>query len=312
MKRALVPYLFAILCLLGSVMAEAKSPTDGLSPAWNMSFPDTEFDGSISFLFKARNSGRAVCLFRCGPDKTAYAVEVEARDTEFGDTYWTPSAVYTLYRFDNDTQPRALAEQTVSGDVVAAGLKIYQDFYGLRFTGINGERLFQYMDHGIPPLYPGTKLEVFTERNVKIERITDGLVPYPEREVYPVDIAAVDTIGTPYSGTWKYLDRITPAGKVILGGKYSLAICPDPDTPGDYIAVYTDGARVDSMFWHPGDIKARLLATPFEGHYNVVWYDSRRRHLDDEVSATFETADILRIDFPLLSTQLRFYRTSTN
>lgn len=308
MKLTVIPFLFILLCI-STATAKAASPTDGLKSVWVKELPDTEFDGSVSFLFKARSSGRAVCLFRCGTDKTTYAIEVNTRDTGIGDDYWTPSALYTLYKYNTENDPEVLAKQNLRGDVVAAGLKIYQGFYGLRFTGIDGKQLFEYTDQEISPLCPGTKLEVFTERNVTIERTTVGFIPYPEREVYPIDINAVDTTNAPYSGTWKYLDRVMPAGKVILAGKYGLQLCPDPDSPGDYIAVYTDSARVDDQFWRTGDIKARLHATPFEGHFNVVWYDSRRRRLDDEVSATFETADVLRIDFPLLSTQLRFYRT---
>lgn len=108
----------------------------------------------------------------------------------------------------------------------------------------------------------------------------------------------------PPAGYWKYLDRDCDAQYARLGGEYRLAIVPDCDTD-DFIIIYLDGAVTYTSVWQEGMIKGRLSPTPFEGHYDLIWYDAMMLPHSAECSATLEQPAILRLDMPLLKAKIR-------
>lgn len=105
-------------------------------------------------------------------------------------------------------------------------------------------------------------------------------------------------------GYWRYLDRDCNPDYARLGGNYSLAIVPD-EKPGDFLIIYLGGAVTEASHWLPGMTKGRLMATPFEGHYDLVWYDATMTPYSAECSATLEQPMVLRLDLPLLKASLR-------
>lgn len=105
-------------------------------------------------------------------------------------------------------------------------------------------------------------------------------------------------------GFWLYLDRNNDPQYCRLGGKYRLAIVANET--GQYDIIYVSGAETSASEWQTGMLKGKLIPTKFIGHYNLVWNDSRLNSYDNECSATVEQESIIRFDFPLLHSSIRF------
>ncbi len=121
------------------------------------------------------------------------------------------------------------------------------------------------------------------------------------------------------SGRWRFLDRDTDSRWAEPGGRYRLAIVPHEDgrvkaalnSEGqipEYDVIYVGGAESNSRRWQPGMVKAHLYATPFAGHYEVVWYDAFYEDMGEEVTADLTDGAILTFSFPLYRAKLRFAR----
>lgn len=108
----------------------------------------------------------------------------------------------------------------------------------------------------------------------------------------------------PVVGFWKYLDRDNDHMYARMGGEYNIAVTPNES--GSFDIIYLGGARVNASEWKPGMIKGRLIPTIFTDHYDLNWYDASMRPIDRECSATIEQGAILRLDFPLLKTSIRY------
>lgn len=111
----------------------------------------------------------------------------------------------------------------------------------------------------------------------------------------------------PMEGVWRYLDRENDESRARLGGNYSLIIIGNGN---GYDLLYHDGARVNAAQWKPLMLKGTLAVTPFQRHYNLVWYDSMMDRLDEETHATLSEEGILSLEFPLYHSRLRFYKAA--
>lgn len=109
-------------------------------------------------------------------------------------------------------------------------------------------------------------------------------------------------------GIWNYLDRDNDSRYCRLGGDYRIAIIDDGH--GGFDIIYLDGARTGAAGWTPGMRKGHLHPTPFKNHYDLVWYDASMNAIQCEASATMEQDAILRFDFPLLKSSVRFARVA--
>lgn len=105
-------------------------------------------------------------------------------------------------------------------------------------------------------------------------------------------------------GFWKYLDRDNDPRYCRPGGTYTLAFVADNN--GGYDIIYIDGAETSASLWREGMIKGHLEPTRFKNHYNVKWIDATLNEISDECSATIEQGAIVRFDFPMLKTAIRF------
>lgn len=115
-----------------------------------------------------------------------------------------------------------------------------------------------------------------------------------------------DPASEPPEGIWIYLDRNNDPDFARPGGDYRLAIVRSTDSPG-FDIIYLSGASVGSRLWTPGMKKGHLSPTTFSGHYNLTWFDSTMQRIDSECSASLEASStILRLDFPLLKSSMRF------
>lgn len=108
-------------------------------------------------------------------------------------------------------------------------------------------------------------------------------------------------------GCWQYLDRNTDAAYIRPGGNYTIAIVPSPDDDdGSLLIIYLEGAQTNCGKWPRGQLKGKLHPTIFRDHYDLIWYDAELRPIADESSASLEGTKILRLDFPLHKSSIRF------
>ncbi|MBD5312123.1 MAG: hypothetical protein HDS13_08235 [Bacteroides sp.] len=108
-----------------------------------------------------------------------------------------------------------------------------------------------------------------------------------------------------YEGYWQMFDSEFDEDLLRSGGDYRLILVAEND---GYDMVYSDGARINPGFWQPGMIKGRLEGTPFEGIYNVIWYDAEGHLMDYGLKAQFESDNTLSIQFPYQSSRIRLQR----
>lgn len=111
----------------------------------------------------------------------------------------------------------------------------------------------------------------------------------------------------PREHIWTYLDRNTDPQKCEPGGRYTIATVKDDC--GGYLIVYLDGADYARGEWEPLQIKGRLRPTVFRDHFDLEWYDTRRRVVAAEANASVTTSgSVLELNFPLLNSSMRFSR----
>lgn len=120
-------------------------------------------------------------------------------------------------------------------------------------------------------------------------------------------IAHVRASSDPVEGLWTYLDRDIDPSQAELSGNYSLATIARGD--GAYDIVYLSGAKAYIEQWKPLHVKGRLTPTIFEHHFDLQWRTANGKTLREDTSATLELdGTVLRLDFPLAKSSLRFRR----
>lgn len=104
----------------------------------------------------------------------------------------------------------------------------------------------------------------------------------------------------PVTGLWRYFDRDSNPDYTTGMLDYKIAVVAD----GESYALIYQGGCADG--WNSGDVKGRLLPTPFVGHYDLEWYDSDGRlHSVDTSADLILDSYLLRLNFPLLKTSVR-------
>lgn len=134
----------------------------------------------------------------------------------------------------------------------------------------------------------------------KVQLEKANLTGYTYRQIDSIVANTKDTI----EGYWLYLDRVMDGKKSRLGGKYRLAIVRNG---AGYDVLYMSGAEVYPQIWKPLMLKGRLEDTQFVDNYNAVWYDSKKKEIEDEGYATFAD-NILTIHLPLNGIVVRFQK----
>lgn len=141
-----------------------------------------------------------------------------------------------------------------------------------------------------------------TDRNAKV--LTDNLLTRYStgRTRYEGDIVA--DAKDPLTGRWRYLDRDADHERVPSEICYNIDVVAEPDS--SYTIIYA-GEVADG--WRTGDIKGRMLPTPFENHFDLEWFDqSGRRYHRDTSADLLVDGQVLRLNFPILGTTVRFRR----
>lgn len=124
--------------------------------------------------------------------------------------------------------------------------------------------------------------------------------------VEQIKTAAKEQPGKP-TGIWEFMDRENDPALARPGGRYTLAIT-DSKTPGTYHIIYMDGAQINAGNWKPGMLKGKLMETPFEQHYKMIWYDAMMEPIEHDIHADLPNRTLLSLEFPLMRTLMRFSR----
>lgn len=114
-----------------------------------------------------------------------------------------------------------------------------------------------------------------------------------------------------HEGLWEYLDRDVDRTKAMMGAEYRIATVADG--AGGYDIIFLEGDAGGNAAFRPMDIKGHLAATQFIEHYDLQWMAASGVVLAKDTSADMEQGQaILRLNFPLLKSTLRFRRWHPN
>lgn len=111
----------------------------------------------------------------------------------------------------------------------------------------------------------------------------------------------------PIEGLWTVFDRDLEETLLKLGGDYTLASIRENEK---YYFYYLDGANISKSNWKEGDIKIILSPSPFPSIFNVIWYDSQKQPLSNDIKAQQGEGNTLIFQFPYQSSKLRLRKLS--
>lgn len=316
--------VWLIVVLIISVQSVSAFSLKGMKQIESYTVPRNSFHGYISIVVDTPQPWAVVV-----PGQ--FAIEVIPWDTAKDETLRTPSTQYRLYVYSEKTRNYELrrdVRKVYDARFSALGLKQTADMISVSAPG--GVTIFDSLtwaddlntdkesnDGKFVPILPGSEIQVYAHRGARLKKSKSAFEEYPVPRLFNLDGFEPDIFhdvdDDNHTGYWKYLDRVTPErGSVQTGGRYLVAIVKDDDetaVDGALLIVYADGAVTNADMWERGFVKGKLVPTSFPGHYNLVWYDSKRNAIDmGESSAQFDGLNLLTLHFPLLKSQLRFER----
>ena len=106
----------------------------------------------------------------------------------------------------------------------------------------------------------------------------------------------------PLEGYWTFFDRDLDESLLKPGGFYTLACIKKDDC---YQMLYLDGSAINADEWQPGDIKAILKPTYFNGIYEVEWFDALKSPMNYDIKAQLGEGNTLNFQFPYQSSKFR-------
>ncbi|MCM1028261.1 MAG: hypothetical protein NC342_05155 [Pseudoflavonifractor sp.] len=142
------------------------------------------------------------------------------------------------------------------------------------------------------------------QRDTLLQERLAGLNP---DEISAIIASTPRDTGNP-TGLYTYLDREADPAFVRLGGRYRLAIVPDPMESSRLLILYMEGAEVSPTLWQPGMIKGHLSPTPFKGQYDLQWVDAHGKEIPSltDAYAIFDPATrVITLRFPTLEASIR-------
>ncbi|MGM9852926.1 MAG: hypothetical protein ACI30N_03040 [Muribaculaceae bacterium] len=286
-----------VVALLASVAVAAKPCVPDIVPAEGLAQADiaVRCPGEWALIWDYTDSAN----YNCAEIKTLLASD---------DIYGGRSAVnvYTV----KDGRETLVGRQDVTHSEKETGLRLTRNIDGevrliagdntpvsfsVPFAGIPGSLVCVRSDKG--PVYKNVEL---------IGMVHDVPAPFESLEQLTEYLAASkDSI----EGIWEYQDRNMPAGKIVPGGNYEVAVVriPDSDRYGIY---YLGGGEIYVDRWEPFMRKGTLVPTVFPRAFDMEWIDaSRSRKLVRENYATVTMDNsLLTLNFPLLKSVIRFRR----
>lgn len=207
-------------------------------------------------------------------------------------------------------QNTLVGKQDVEHQTNMTGLRLTRSVDGrVRLVaGDNTPVSFKVPFNGIP----GSRVSISAPKGIVYQNIELSAMVHDE----PAPFGSIDELDKylasskdSIEGIWEYQDRNMPAGKIVPGGKYELAVVRLPDS-GSYSIYYLSGGKIYADRWRMFMRKGTLIPTVFNGNFDMEWVDaSRARKLAGENYATLTIENsLLTLYFPLINTTMRFRR----
>lgn len=153
-------------------------------------------------------------------------------------------------------------------------------------------------------LWPGGKLDV---DHICLETAGVSSGGFPHFGNTEDLMAYLERSSDSMEGIWGVFDLMLEDDRLRMGGDYLLALVKS-DT--GYDILYIGGAVKNPSSWSPGILKGRLVASPFEGIYNVEWIDVTGKTVEG-IKAQSDNG-LLRLVFPDDSSELRLRKVTSS
>lgn len=127
--------------------------------------------------------------------------------------------------------------------------------------------------------------------------------PYPSSKNFDLIIERIKDTNDDIEGYYILFDREMEESLLKLGGMYTLVCVKENDN--SYSLFYVDGAKINLKNWNPGDLKAKLVSTPFPDVFTVEWYDAMKTVMKNDIKAQKGEGNTLIFQFPYHSSKLR-------
>lgn len=157
-----------------------------------------------------------------------------------------------------------------------------------------------------------SRAEIISETDATVTRRLAAYRPAPRivRSAYASQEEineAISQCNHPIAGIWKKFDETFDTTSALIGGNYTIAIVPAPDSGNMMQIIYLDGGITNDKAWEHMMIKGTLSPTPFYSNFDVEWIDALGNEISEGANALVEN-NLLVIDFPLINARIRFAR----
>lgn len=329
-----VIFLFAIVGIITAITGIASASTSsvymnrhrgftGFASASDSAFlvenkgKDIKYDivaappgGNLTWKFRAADlSGSEWGMVLKG--KKTFVISLKKVDDRFDETYTSPHLEMTVKIGDNVCEKkRFFSDFDLYGGENAFMINIDSSGWKLRGGNRNYKTMSEFLSEGFDAdsigyaLWPGGKLDV---DHICLETAGVSSGGFPHFGNTEDLMAYLDRSSDSMEGIWGVFDLMLEDDRLRMGGDYLLALVKS-DT--GYDILYMGGAVKNPSSWSPGILKGRLVASPFEGIYNVEWIDVTGKTVEG-IKAQSDNG-LLRLVFPDDSSELRLRKVTSS
>lgn len=145
---------------------------------------------------------------------------------------------------------------------------------------------------------------------VKVKNWSVTPLEYPEYHIVWEDSALDEYLShsiNSLEGSYEFLQASATSYNTRLGGEYRLALVANGS---NYLLIYQSGAQRLADRWQTGMVKAVLRPTGLSNLFDVTWYDSEHRPMNDGIKAVLAENGVLTIHFSREGVILEWNRTT--
>ena len=329
-----VIFLFAIVGIITAITGIASASTSsvymnrhrgftGFASASDSAFlvenkgEDIKYDivaapqgGNLTWKFRAADlSGSEWGMVLKG--KKTFVISLKKVDDRFDETYTSPHLEMTVKIGDIVCEKkRFFSDFDLYGGENAFMINIDSSGWKLRGGNRNYKTMSEFLSEGFEAdsigyaLWPGGKLDV---DHICLETAGVSSGGFPHFGNTEDLMAYLERSSDSMEGIWGVFDLMLEDDRLRMGGDYLLALVKS-DT--GYDILYMGGAVKNPSSWSPGILKGRLVASPFEGIYNVEWIDVTGKTVEG-IKAQSDNG-LLRLVFPDDSSELRLRKVTSS
>lgn len=150
-------------------------------------------------------------------------------------------------------------------------------------------------------LYPAAALDI---RYIGITSVD----PFPVPPAVGMDWIRerLNTSHDNITGIWEVYDYdINPD---YISDRPSLRLALIPDNDGTLSLYYLDGYGKEEPLWERGMLKAFLTPSPFDGIYNMEWYNADFRKMDKYLTADLSNPQVIKLIFTKQQSSIRLLK----